>query len=249
MEQGYIYKLTLLENTEEFKVGEVYIGKHNGIKSNYWGSGKLLQRILKKHGKSIFDREIIAKDINNNELLSYLEIYYIDFYQCNRSVTNKGLNLTEGGEGIYGYKRSDNWKQEVSNRLKEKYKTGKIRPPREKTVYQYSLETGELLNEYPNCLVAAQTVNGENSAIAYCARGKCFSSYGYSWLYTKLDYYKPSIQGKVPVIQYDLQDNFIKEWKSATDVKNTLGFNNSSITNCCKGKTKSSYGFKWKYKT
>lgn len=248
MEQGYIYKLTLLQNTEEFKKGEIYIGKHNGVKPNYWGSGKLLKRIIEKNGKEVFQREIIAKDIDNNELLSYLEIYYIEYYKCNRSITKIGLNLTEGGEGIFGYKRTQKLKDDFSIRMKERYKSGKIRPPREKKVYQYSLTTGELLNEFSNCTEAAKAVDGNNGSISYCARGKCFSSYGYSWLYSKLDYYKPSIQGKIPILQYDLNDNFIQEWESATNVKNELGFNNSAITNCCKGKIKSSYGFKWKYK-
>ena len=48
--------------------------------------------------------------------------------------------------------------------------------------------------------------------------------------------------------QYDINHNFIRLWDSATDVKNELGYNNSSITNCCKNVSKSSYGYIWKYK-
>ncbi len=32
------------------------------------------------------------------------------------------------------------------------------------------------------------------------------------------------------------------------EVESTLGFNNSNITNCCRGRYKSMYGYKWKYK-
>lgn len=245
---GYIYKLTLNKDLESFKKGEVYIGKHNGVKKEYFGSGKLVKTLINKYSKDIFDRDIISKDIDNNILLSYLEVYYINLYKCNRSIYNIGLNLTEGGEGIYGYKKSDIWKEKFSNLLKEKYKCGKIRPPLEKTVYQYCLETGNLLNSYSNCIEAAKAVAGNNSSIAYCARGKCFSSYGYSWLYNKLDNYKPSIRGKRKVIQYDLEMNFIKEWDSATDIRNKLGFKNTAITNCCGNINKTSYGYIWKYK-
>jgi len=59
---------------------------------------------------------------------------------------------------------------------------------------------------------------------------------------------KPGIYNKKPVLQYDLEMNFIKEWDSATDVKNELGYSNSSITNCCKNVSKSSYKYIWKYK-
>lgn len=52
-----------------------------------------------------------------------------------------------------------------------------------------------------------------------------------------------------PVLQIDpLNDKIIKEWKSATEVKRTLGFNNRHISECCNGKLKSCGGFKWRFK-
>lgn len=51
-----------------------------------------------------------------------------------------------------------------------------------------------------------------------------------------------------PVLQFDLNDNFIKEWISATDVQNILKIKKQSICRCCKNKVKSAGGFKWKYK-
>ena len=50
---------------------------------------------------------------------------------------------------------------------------------------------------------------------------------------------------KKPVLQYDLNGNFIKEWPSATDVGKEA---NDNICKCLKGKQKSAYGFIWKYK-
>lgn len=49
---------------------------------------------------------------------------------------------------------------------------------------------------------------------------------------------------------YQLNQNkeFIREWSSAKEVEDSLGYNHSNITNCCKGKLKSAYGFKWIYK-
>ncbi len=248
MMYGYIYKLELLEDLETFKKGEIYIGKHNGIKKEYFGSGKLITSIVNKYGKEFFNREIISKDIDNDELLSYLERYYIKFYNCNRSKSQIGLNLTDGGEGIYGFKKSKEQCEAMSIRIKKEYAENKRFSPKLKKVYKYSLETGELLEIFDNCTLASLTVNCAPSSIAYCARGKNNSVKGYAWSYIKYDNYKPIIYNKKPIEQYDINNNFIRLWDSATDVKNELGYNNSSITNCCKNVSKSSYGYIWKYK-
>lgn len=49
------------------------------------------------------------------------------------------------------------------------------------------------------------------------------------------------------VLQYDLSGNLIKKWESIVDIENELGFNNSHITECCKGKIKTSKGYVWRY--
>jgi len=49
------------------------------------------------------------------------------------------------------------------------------------------------------------------------------------------------------IIQYDLDDNLIKVWNSQKEIIDTLGYTQSVISNCCIGKIKSAYGYKWKY--
>lgn len=51
-----------------------------------------------------------------------------------------------------------------------------------------------------------------------------------------------------PIIQCDLQGNFIREWKNAKQVKNELNIDNGLIGNVCKGIYKQAKGFIWKYK-
>ena len=51
-----------------------------------------------------------------------------------------------------------------------------------------------------------------------------------------------------PVLQYDLQDILIKEYQSVIQVERETGFANGNIVNCCKGRYKQAYGYKWKYK-
>ena len=50
-----------------------------------------------------------------------------------------------------------------------------------------------------------------------------------------------------PVIQFDLQENIIKEWTSVSEIERVLNFNHSSICNCCNKKYKQAYGFIWRY--
>lgn len=51
------------------------------------------------------------------------------------------------------------------------------------------------------------------------------------------------------VNQYDKNGNFIKQWNCITDFfrKNNINLKSSNITNCCKGRRKTAYGYIWKY--
>ena len=51
-----------------------------------------------------------------------------------------------------------------------------------------------------------------------------------------------------PVIQFDKNGNFIKEWPSSNEIQKQLGYLASNIRNCCGNFTHSAYGFIWKYK-
>lgn len=61
---------------------------------------------------------------------------------------------------------------------------------------------------------------------------------------------KKNTNGKMskPVLQYDLQGNFIKEWPSIMEIERQLGFDQGYISNCCNGKYKTAYGYIWKFK-
>lgn len=52
---------------------------------------------------------------------------------------------------------------------------------------------------------------------------------------------------KIRIFQFTKDGEFVRKWDSATQVQKELGFNQSSITKCCKGKCKSAYGYKWGY--
>ena len=51
-----------------------------------------------------------------------------------------------------------------------------------------------------------------------------------------------------PILQYNLEGNFIKEWPSAIEAALLINKNPININDCARGKYKSTYGFRWKYK-
>lgn len=52
-----------------------------------------------------------------------------------------------------------------------------------------------------------------------------------------------------PILQFSKTGDFIRKWDCSMDIERELGFNNSNITACCKGKKHflSAYGYKWGY--
>lgn len=55
-------------------------------------------------------------------------------------------------------------------------------------------------------------------------------------------------KSKIKVNQYDLDGNYIKTWDSFADIAKYFNLiNASNIVACCKGKKKTSYGYKWSY--
>lgn len=93
-----VYKTTNIVN------GKFYIGKHNQLSESfdgYYGSGSLLQKAIKKHGKNNFVRETLF--LFNNEEDAYLcEIKVVE-----ENITNPlCYNIRPGGTGR-SYNSSD----------------------------------------------------------------------------------------------------------------------------------------------
>ena len=97
----YIYKTTNTLN------GKIYIGlstRKVEDSTDYYGSGTLFYRSLKKYGKENFTKEILVRDIEDKKQLAQLEIDHIKEY--NSTDKNIGYNLTLGGEGTLGIKHT-----------------------------------------------------------------------------------------------------------------------------------------------
>lgn len=51
-----------------------------------------------------------------------------------------------------------------------------------------------------------------------------------------------------PVLQFTKDGKLVAEYPSTREVKRRLGFDCGHISECCRGKYKSAYGFIWRYK-
>lgn len=51
-----------------------------------------------------------------------------------------------------------------------------------------------------------------------------------------------------PVLQYDKDGNFIREWGTITEAGTTLNINYGNIYSVCQGQRKTAGGYMWKYK-
>ena len=49
------------------------------------------------------------------------------------------------------------------------------------------------------------------------------------------------------VIQLTLSGEVVRKWDSTMDIQRELGYNQCNISKCCKGKRKTSNGYKWVY--
>jgi group I intron endonuclease len=85
-----IYKITNKVNSK------IYIGKDEANKPDYLGSGKLIKRAIKKHGKSSFTKEIL-EECSDKTKLQEREKFWIKKY--NSQDPKIGYNITPGGEG------------------------------------------------------------------------------------------------------------------------------------------------------
>lgn len=91
MKQHYIYMTT--DHLHHKK----YIGKRYGeLNDDYFGSGKIISRVIQKYGKSILTKEIlyISKDATEN---NQKEKEFIALFNAIKS--NDFYNIAEGGDG------------------------------------------------------------------------------------------------------------------------------------------------------
>jgi len=66
------------------------------LQNNFWGSGLLIKKAIKKYGIENFERKVLLKNISDFKELNRYEILWI---QKKNTKTPNGYNITDGGGG------------------------------------------------------------------------------------------------------------------------------------------------------
>jgi len=150
--------------------------------------------------------------------------------------------------------------------------------PHAMPILQYSLD-GNFIAKYDCARTACEVlgIDKHHSTVCKCAKGKAKSAANYIWRYEGSPlpvepYIKQTTKGykhtdsakqlmrearlgKIggprakPVLQYDLEGNFIREYASANNADVTLGLSSGNVYMACTGKKKSVGGFMWRFKS
>lgn len=130
------------------------------------------------------------------------------------------VHLYKNGKGKYYYVHRLVW-QAFKGDISEGYEVNHINEKKEEN----NLDNLNLMTHKENMNFGTRTERAGKAIAKANTNGKCSK----------------------PVLQYDLEGNFIKEFPSANEVERSLGFNNGNISKCCRGKFKTMYGYYWKY--
>jgi len=216
--KAYIYKKMLI------KTGKYYIGKHNGNNKNYLGSGTDWLTDVKKYSKN-HNKDIITdilEYVDDVTKLNAREIYWLKYYDA----ANNDLfyNKTNHSSG-------------VSTEYSRKIISEKMRN-------HPSITDNKQRGEKISKSIMGNKERGEKISQSLKNKPK-------SELHKK-HMSKPKPLGfndklKKEIIQMDENNNVINVYSSLTEASQITGFNIQAINNCALGKSKSSFGFKWKY--
>lgn len=268
---------------KQYLIGTVYcfINKHNNklyigetVKCDYnyrFNEHKNKSKIkntyfykaICKYGWESFDKIILFQteilentDFNKkllNDQVNKMEMYYINKYDTTNP--EKGYNITCGGDGIVGYKHSENTKVLFSKQRSRKnhWKFGKNNVGGT-PILQFDLDFN-LIKEWVSMQEAARILNCNTNNISRCCNCKIDTYKGFIWVKKEnyydgyLDKYKSRAKCKSndkSVLQYNFLGEFIAEYISCSEAGKTL--NRKTVSTAASGRDPQLYGYIWIYK-
>lgn len=225
-----LYKHTNLIN------GKVYIGitcekpyyKRFGKGGSKYKRNKHFWGAIQLYGWDNFSHEILLENLTEKEACEK-EKEYIKKYEATNP--DKGYNVDKGG------KLSD---KEIREKQKKAHEGKKLTEEHKKNI---SKGLGQGVNNVNYGRKQTPEAILHNSM---AKTGQNNPNWG--------KHLKESTREKIkkknskPVLQYDLEGNFIKEWESGKIAAQELGLNYTGINNCLRCVRHSSGGFVWVYK-
>jgi len=119
----------------------------------------------------------------------------------------------------------------------------------QKSVYQYSLINGKLINSHKCLTDASNAVNATKQDIsrACLSVNKVFKCY--YWSYNYAEPFKPLNDArKKEVLQLTIDGKLVARYVSVSEASKQTGYSKTCISRVCRGERQQSSGFIWRYK-
>lgn len=240
---SYIYLVTNKLNCKQ------YVGQHRyngvGLDPKYFGSGVLLNKAYDKYGIENFTMELLEEC--PEEDLNPLEQLYIEHYNTLRP---NGYNLTEGGEGVSGFKFSPETIEKLSLSHKgKKLSLETIEKMRQNRIGYVTPESTK--EKISNSLLGHYVSNETRKKLSESNKGRVAWNKGLEMSdeqkekLSKININNPLLSKAVS--QYTKDGTFVKTYASTAEAARILNSSPSHIAECCNGKRKTAYGSIWKY--
>lgn len=117
-----------------------------------------------------------------------------------------------------------------------------------KTVYQFNIETGDLIDYYKDLSSAANAVNATKTGISNACLNYNKTCKGYVWSYSSTFELSSTLDLRKKIVtQFSLDGNFIAYYESASEASRKTGISKTCITRCCRKERQNSGGSLWEY--
>lgn len=118
-----------------------------------------------------------------------------------------------------------------------------------KTVYQYDVVTGKLINSFANLSEAAKKVNSSKQHISRACLSVNQRYRGYIWSYQYQEPYRPEKDARVKQVMQLSQDNRpVASYVSVAEASRQTGLSKTCISRVCRGERAISGGYLWRYR-
>ena len=228
---GYIYVTTNLKN------GKRYLGQHASKKfdPDYLGSGKLLEKAIKKYRTHSFSIQIVDWAYSKYEL-DQKEIQWIDLLSCVQD--DNWYNLLYGGQGVKSGKFNPFYGKHCSEEHKQRIREN-MHPKSGKDHHMFGNH---------------EKYAGKNNPM-YGRRGRLAPMYGKSpsekTRQKMRNAHADVSANKNPqpraLVQVSYKCQLINKVDQRGAVRVQFGFDEEAIRKCCKHKKPSYKGFQWLY--
>jgi hypothetical protein len=231
---AYLYRHIRLDKNQPFYIGigvnSRYTRAHEKVKRNrFW------RNVV---SKTEYEVEIVLDNLTWQEACEK-EKEFISLYGRRDLGTGSLCNLTNGGEGVVGVIRTEEYRQNLRKaNLGKKMSAESIEKLKEALVGRtHSLETRQKMSK---TRTGKRLTSEHKNKIKKGHLGKTLSESH------RLNLQKA--KAICPILQYDLDGNFIKEWVSQREVNRSLKIARVGLTRCINGICKQAGGFVWKLK-